>query len=443
MDIPLSSTGDIVSMQNLVWLLTLAPLAVAAAYGLILVHELRERKRLMRIIDRYATVRVATNEFMSVAISFLNSPLLVLAEGIEKMRSLNLVQAESLQDLQANITTFATSVKQAQGDNEASAARTETRDQIPTGQAPRLFSGVGLWLPVLSILMLYGGGRVLLGKPVNSADLLGGIILLSGITCLIFTYRQLGRVRSSRTRTERQAALTADLFSLRRVFMQDTLQTYRAQSKLLASSCQPLRGIPQARSIFKGLSWLEAICNRLERAYDASQLTEEPPLFAVSAFLTKAVEHEYTTLAASGHISVQTDIANGLAFRISPADFTQLMNSIVDNAVTYSKPGSQISIRGRRRAHKVIITVSDHGVGISDQQISSLFQPQAQSKQEAVPPSLNLHINKIIMARVGGELKISSQQGEGTIVTIIGYKTRTRDDFTVPLHILRSTSALT
>jgi signal transduction histidine kinase len=241
---------------------------------------------------------------------------------------------------------------------------------------------------------------------------------------------------------ERQTALTAHLFSIRREYIKDLLDDCRKHYDELQRATQPLKGVPQARGLFKGLSWLQVISNRLERAHDTSNLTVDPPLFAVSTYLNKAIQNEYTTMATAHHLTIKSTVEGGLAFRITPGDIAQLMNSIVENALTYSRTGGEVEIRGKRRSEKIIITVSDYGSGIDDERMLTLFKPIIPNKYEIAAPALNLHLNKIIMARVGGELRISSQKDKGTIVTIIAHRQRNRDNYKVPVHILRSTGAL-
>ena len=418
------------------------PLLAALIYAVQSHQESRRISQLNRISYRYQIVRQATNDFMLSAVSYLESPLAVMTEATERVRGQNLSGSDTIFGLQASLKELAKLVQNIKADNETSTIRAETHASTTSTNTPSVWKQWKLWIPPIAALA--GAAAVLAIKPaalvLDRAFSLAFIVVSWLLMALVL--RRLLTAQANKHVIERQTALTAHLFDIRREYIHDLCKSLHDQASSLERSSKTLHAIPQARGIFKGISWLEAISNRLERAHTAANLTEDAPLFALSAYLERALANEYTTMASANHVKVEARIEKGLAFRIIPADFSQLMTSLVDNAITYSKPGGTVLLRGKRTGRKIQLSIADQGTGIDEKQMATLFQPTETNRAEHGPPALNLHINKIIMARVSGELRVSSHTDKGTTVTIIAKKTRNRENFKIPMHIMRSSGVL-
>ena len=429
---------------GLSWCAMLIPVCTIIFFTAQYQSENRKRTRLIRVAERYTTVLSATNDFMYMAIRYTEAPVRIIHESIERVSSLS-KPSETLEKLQTTAKALARSAGQAVGENKASAERAMIQFEAPYGTPGPLYRSILIWVTVLLsgaslVAIQFVHGAQILPLPIILA------IVLIGVLVVVTTYRAMSRMRSSRLLTERKAALLAEAFATRREYIRDTGKQCEAFVSELQSYSKYLAGIPQARNFFKGISWLKAICNRIQGAYDASNLTMDAPLFAASAFIRKAGAQEYHTLAKERGVTLQFYVEDGLAFRITPQDFSSLMTAVMDNAVKFSKPGGEVIVRGQRRFNHAVIKVIDYGDGIPADQLQKTFSIDTTQPSDTAPvteaPALSLHITKIIMARVGGELKISSKPGEGTVVTIIAPKSSRREDLRIPTHILRSTSAV-
>jgi signal transduction histidine kinase len=74
----------------------------------------------------------------------------------------------------------------------------------------------------------------------------------------------------------------------------------------------------------------------------------------------------------------------------------------------------------KEKVVETFIYVKDTGIGISAQDLSTLFDPYFKSKDERSQNinqnshGLGLHISKRIAQNLGGDLKVESKYGEGT-----------------------------
>jgi heavy metal sensor kinase len=124
--------------------------------------------------------------------------------------------------------------------------------------------------------------------------------------------------------------------------------------------------------------------------------------------------------------------SNDIAFEFEgPGDFAisahstllaELVNVLLDNASKYSNAGTPIQIRIERIDNEVSLTVEDHGCGIGDDDLSSLFTPffrSAETRRMGIEGTgLGLSIARRLAAAFGGTLTVISQIGFGSSFTL-------------------------
>jgi signal transduction histidine kinase len=92
----------------------------------------------------------------------------------------------------------------------------------------------------------------------------------------------------------------------------------------------------------------------------------------------------------------------------------QVFLNIIANAFAAVKDGGIIEISGSQVSHgEVIISVTDNGEGISEDDMQSIFEPFFSTKGE-FGTGLGLSITYDIVRRLGGEIVVDSVKGAGT-----------------------------
>jgi PAS domain S-box-containing protein len=96
----------------------------------------------------------------------------------------------------------------------------------------------------------------------------------------------------------------------------------------------------------------------------------------------------------------------------------QVLDNIIDNAVKYSNPGTEIALSIQKSGDEILFTVTDHGVGISEKDLPQLFHQMFHSprgQKTGVPGAgLGLPICKGLIEAHGGKIWIESEEGVGT-----------------------------
>jgi two-component system NtrC family sensor kinase len=107
----------------------------------------------------------------------------------------------------------------------------------------------------------------------------------------------------------------------------------------------------------------------------------------------------------------------------SPGQLLQVLLHLVINAtqamasVPVARRKLGVTIR-RGDAERVVITVSDQGVGISPQDLQKVFEPFFTTRNFGTGTGLGLSVCHGFIKEMGGEISIESKVGEGTIVTV-------------------------
>ncbi|MDO4546201.1 MAG: response regulator [Bacillota bacterium] len=110
---------------------------------------------------------------------------------------------------------------------------------------------------------------------------------------------------------------------------------------------------------------------------------------------------------------------------VDRARFNQVFFNLLSNAVKFTPPGGTVSFAARNNVvHDGILTcdfvVSDTGCGMSRETIENVFEPfvRGNSTEAYVGSGLGLAICKQILDKMCATIKIESEEGKGTIVTV-------------------------
>lgn len=103
---------------------------------------------------------------------------------------------------------------------------------------------------------------------------------------------------------------------------------------------------------------------------------------------------------------------------VHPVMLGEVVNILLDNACKFSPPGKPIGVRLRNDAGTAEISVTDHGIGISSDEIAHLFEPfyrTAEARRLGVEGTgLGLAIARRLAHALGGTLTVTSQPNAGS-----------------------------
>jgi PAS domain S-box-containing protein len=102
----------------------------------------------------------------------------------------------------------------------------------------------------------------------------------------------------------------------------------------------------------------------------------------------------------------------------NPSELREVLTNIIFNSIDAMPEGGKIVIETRNANKEVQILVTDTGMGIPKEVMRRIFDPFFTTKG-VISDGLGLSIAYNIITRQGGRIEIESEEGKGTILTII------------------------
>jgi signal transduction histidine kinase len=157
------------------------------------------------------------------------------------------------------------------------------------------------------------------------------------------------------------------------------------------------------------------------RVFDLREATEQ---LVVS--LRPALKHSYVWLSV--------DVPEGITMNSYPGPYGQVLTNLVLNALTHAFPerrAGALNLTARRAGTgHVEIEFADDGVGMSQDVQRRAFEPFFTTRRNRGGTGLGLHIvYNLVTRRLGGSLRLESEQGRGTVFRIKLPLTAPQDEF--------------
>ncbi|MDR2573010.1 MAG: response regulator [Desulfovibrio sp.] len=120
---------------------------------------------------------------------------------------------------------------------------------------------------------------------------------------------------------------------------------------------------------------------------------------------------------------VAVDALMGDALRLE-----QILLNFTNNAVKFTPPGGNVSIRVRQQAiasgkAKLRFEVRDTGIGMTPEQAAKVFSPFSQADSSATRryggTGIGLTVNRLLVELMGGEISCVSREGEGSCFAFV------------------------
>lgn len=189
-----------------------------------------------------------------------------------------------------------------------------------------------------------------------------------------------------------------------------------------ASGAMPPVPAPAVEALYRHLAQGEQAIERGLQVISMTldEVSARPPdpanfsVLSAAEVVTKAVdEYTYDSEEARGRVSVQ--VADDFEFRGDETAFLFVLFNLIKNALYYA--GLQPRLHVRITVGGGSVQVRDNGPGMPAQQVAQLFQP-FRSAGKTGGTGLGLAYCQRVMKAFGGEIRCSSQPGEGTVFTL-------------------------
>jgi signal transduction histidine kinase len=127
--------------------------------------------------------------------------------------------------------------------------------------------------------------------------------------------------------------------------------------------------------------------------------------------------------AEKQNILIKPELKDSVSVLGDEVSLTEAIVTLIDNAVKYSPPKSEVIVRVKQDQKQATIEVIDHGVGIKASEIPYLFErfyraDSSRSKQHVEGYGLGLAIAKNIVDHHNGTISVNSVPTKGATFTV-------------------------
>ena len=256
-------------------------------------------------------------------------------------------------------------------------------------------------------ISLPAGRFLAAASPVRSEGIVFGVVLL------LFDVTQ--KHQAEQLRREFTANVSHEL--------KTPLHAISGYAELMKSGLVP----PQDTALFSDKIYTEAqrLIRLVEDTLRLSRLDEGAvDMQWTGVDLYESARQVMQELAAPAELSQVTLTLEGSAasIRAIPQLVLAILFNLTDNAVKYNQPGGRVVLRIEDRSDAAVLTVTDTGIGIPEDQQERIFErfyrvDKSHSK-EVGGTGLGLSIVKHAALILGAELTLKSTPGAGTTVSV-------------------------
>jgi signal transduction histidine kinase len=388
-------------------------------------QAIRETVMLYRIEKAIALEKRLAEQkiaFVMVISHYLNTPLTLIRNGTEVLSG---ITPEAKYAVQLAVDDMKLRVDKVLSDTTASK---ELAVIEPPRGYEKKFSPLrspSFWVPVAVVvaIMFFANGLLL---AFNKTDIVVGdqwfrfALIFMGIVFVALSVRSQHVRTQERNFAAQRLTYEQNLDRVRSDFIVRASTSLRSGITLLETAQKQLTNARGTKFFDEGLAQIDRTVYKLElslriRADTAiAQALAKIPLHQV---FEQAFEARHTTIAEHG-IYVENQVGR-LAVPGNPEFLSFVGDSLVDNAIKFTKDGGSIRIRETKNNG---IVVEDNGVGISQQALTNLFEPFSRGTSTAEYTyeglGFSLYLTKLIIERMGGTINIVSTEGAGTKVAI-------------------------
>ncbi|SCW84334.1 two-component system, sporulation sensor kinase B [Paenibacillus tianmuensis] len=116
-------------------------------------------------------------------------------------------------------------------------------------------------------------------------------------------------------------------------------------------------------------------------------------------------------------VIIASSIEQNLQLKADASRFSQSLINIVKNGIEAMPDGGTLEIKAYRKQRKLLIEISDQGVGMTQAEIDRLGTPFYTTKEKGT--GIGTMVALGIIGSMGGRTEVHSKKGAGTIFTII------------------------
>jgi len=140
--------------------------------------------------------------------------------------------------------------------------------------------------------------------------------------------------------------------------------------------------------------------------------------------LILGIGEDFSRMAKEKNIEIKYTIKSDEKYKISGDSdkIKQVFINLISNAIKFTDAHGKISIKLRKNKERIVVKIQDNGIGIKKEDIPFIFERLYRgdkSRRQIQGSGIGLTIVKRILNLHGAEILVESEEGKGSIFTVI------------------------
>lgn len=409
-----------------------ASIAFLAAFAVIYIYqalqETRIRRKLIALQQRYKRTEELRKNYVDMTSHYINTPIAKMSATLDLLVSENVLPESTVNSAKTRISKLGQHAKMLLSATDQVPGQNEGTKQILAKKSS--FFGAGTLIPLFGVLVvtiIINALFVWTDKydPTRATIIIQSSFYILSAIALFIAYNRFKAQKFATEATQQEINLEKQLTQSQSSFIANSSKTLEDDLIELSQLSTTIQDIPKSEGFTNGINSLKDAVNKLSYL---NSLTSSAIVPTISNQTIKDLAYEVInnlkSYADERNVALDIVVEPGLTILVDIDGFKQILESTIQNAIKFSKSGSNVEVKMKRQNKESIkITVKDSGVGIPKEKIEQLFKPFGRATDsreynyEGI--GLDLYMDKLIAEQCGGSIRIDSEVNKGTTVTII------------------------
>ena len=405
-------------------------LATLAAAGAVMgwqsLNEVIASRKIAALLRREREIAEEKDTFIALASHYLRTPLTLMKGALSTAIATNEATEDSLAPLSAALTSLDTKIGEILAAVEENAALKSIKPPTKEKSPNNFLRSTFFWLPIVAMITIILLSNFLLGVvgevDLGTFNLITQTIMFACVSIFFYsTVRSFHLRKIDHAYRERLLKHEEVVDQARNEFIEHTAAILATELAAIKAQRPVLGTATAARFFDDGLSRFEHLLQKFGLLGEIQAgIAGAVERFDIKATIDAVVE-SYRPQLAEKQLTVINNVKEAKVSQRRTL-FEFVLGSLIDNAVKFSHEGGTIVVSSSPHEKTLTVQVVDHGIGIPEEKISTLFKPfsRGTSTMEFNYEGLgfSLFLDKIIMDYIGGSISAKSASEQGTTVTM-------------------------
>lgn len=384
-------------------------------------------ERMRKLLKRQQLIAEEKDNFIALGSHYLHTPLTVMRNGADTMVAIK----EAPETVTAPLITALSALKDridlVLGKVESNEILKDIKQPDPIQMSGSILTNPAYWVPVAvaaSIIVVMNTLLSLVGKWDFSIRNFGTQLIVGAIVIgfLFIAIRSYHLRKAEKRKLDQLVEYEHAIDAARTGFIDESTAALREGLAGVETAKASLPQSATANFVTDGYNRFAEILSRfdlLKQLRAGADYGAKETIQLQDVFDTIVAEYQPTILAKN--LTIHAD-AKGIRTIGSPALLTYVIRTVIDNAVKFTPDGGTITIGANRSSGQVEVAVSDNGSGIPADKLPTLFKPFSRAGSALTFDyeglGFSLFLDRIIMDYLEGDIRVQSQEQQGTLVTV-------------------------